>query len=103
VHLLRRRATGPRHAGLGVDDHVVDQARARERREREQRGGRVAARVGDELGADDVLAIELGQAVDGPADQLGRFVIAVPAAVHVEVAQAEVSTEIDNAYAPLPE
>ena len=59
------RAAGAGDAGLGVDHDVGDQARAGERREREDRGGRVAARVGDEVGVADLLAVELGQPVDG--------------------------------------
>ena len=54
VRRARRRAAGAGDAGLGVDHDVADQPRARQRREPEQRRGRVAAGVGDEVGARDL-------------------------------------------------
>ena len=48
VRGLVERAPGAGDALLGVDHDVGDQPGARERREREQRRGRVAAGVGDE-------------------------------------------------------
>ena len=50
---LVERAPGAGDALLGVDHDVGDQPGARERREREQRRGRVAAGVGDDRGAGD--------------------------------------------------
>ena len=60
----------PADAGLGVaDDAVVDidQTGAEQRREREDDGGGVAARVGDEAGAGrgELGAMEFGAAEDG--------------------------------------
>ena len=56
---------GSRDAGLGIDDDVAgEQAGPRERRQGEERGGRVAAGIGDELRAGQPVARELGQAVD---------------------------------------
>ena len=69
-----RLAAGARDAALGVDDEVADQAGARERREREERGRRVAAgRADDRLAArrrsaDELGPVELGQAVDGAVE-----------------------------------
>ena len=101
VGLLGRGAPRARHPGLRVDDQVVDQPRPRQRREREQRRGRIAARVRDQRGAADLLAVQLREAVDGLAEQLGRLVLAVPAPVHRGVAQAEVGAQVDDANAPL--
>ena len=70
VRGLVERAAGAGDALLGVDHHVGDQPGARERREREQRRGRVAAGVGDDPGAGDLLAVQLGEPVDGLAQQL---------------------------------
>ena len=74
-------------------------ARARERGEREQRGGRVAARVGDEVGVRQPRARELGEPVDGRAEQLGRPVGAVPVLVDAAVGEAEVGREVDHPQA----
>ena len=60
-------APGAGDALLGVDHDVGDQARARERREREQRGGREAAGVGDEA----ALAIGSRWSSVRPYDGLG--------------------------------
>ena len=78
---LVERPPGAGDALLGVDHDVGDQPGAGERREREQRRGRVAARVGDDRGAGDLLAVQLGQPVDGLAEQLRARVLAVPALV----------------------
>ena len=96
-----RLAPGARDARLRVDHHVADQPGAGERREREQRRGRVAARVGDEVGAGDPLAVQLGQPVDALAEQLGRAVRAVPVLVDAAVAQPEVGRQVDDADAAL--
>ena len=99
--VARRLAPGAGDARLRVDHDVGDHAGARQRGEPEQRGGRVAAGVGDEVGAHDRLAVELGQPVDGLAEQLGRAVAAVPVLVDRAVAQAEVGREVDHAHAAL--
>ncbi len=78
VGLVSGAAAGAGHAGLGVDDDVGDQAGARQRRQRQDRGGRVAARVGDQLGAGDLVAVELRQPVDRVGDQLRLRVRLVP-------------------------
>ena len=52
-----------------------------ERREREQRRGRVAAGIGDQLRGPDPRRGELGEPVDGVLQQLGRAVGAVRALV----------------------
>ena len=101
VRLGGGRAAGAGDAGLRVDDDVGDRAAARQRGQREQRRRRVAAGVGDEVGAGDLLAVDLGQAVDAGAEALGRAVLAVPALVGRPVAQAKVGGEVDDAHAAL--
>jgi hypothetical protein len=80
VGLGRRAAARARHAGLRVDDDVVDQARAGQRREREHRGRREAAGVRGDVRVAQLVAVELGQPVDRVAEQPGRAVLAVPRA-----------------------
>ena len=48
MELGLRLATGARDAALGVDDEIADQPGPGERREREERRGRVAARSADD-------------------------------------------------------
>jgi hypothetical protein len=69
---------------------------AGERRERQDRGGRVAAGVGDEARVAHRLAVALGQAVHRLADQLGVRVLDVPALVLVDVSEAEIGAEVDD-------
>ena len=80
---------------------------ARERREREERGGRVAAgraddgdrRVDERL---ELGAVELGQPVDRDVEEVGvRVLEAVPARVVGRVAEAEVGPEVDDRGAGL--
>ena len=102
-----RLAARARDAALGVDHEVLDQARARERRERQERGGRVAAgraddgdrRVDERL---ELGPVELGQAVDRDVEEVGvRVLEAVPARVVGGVAEAEVGPEVDDRGAGL--
>jgi hypothetical protein len=59
--------------------------------------GRVAASPGDEARVADLLAVELGQAIDGLGLKLGRGVgLAVPLLVFRKIAQPEVGREIDD-------
>ncbi len=66
--------------------------------QRQQHGGRVAARVGHEPRAAEPLAVDLGQAVGGAAEQLGRrVVLAVPGCGSLRrVGQAQVAGEVDH-------
>ena len=69
------RLAGAADAGFGVaDDAVVeiDEAGAEERGEREDDGGGVAAGIGDEAGRGDLVAMQLGGAVDGFGLELVR-------------------------------
>ena len=58
--------------------------------------GRVAAGRRDQLGLAQLVAVELGQPVDGAVEQLGRAVLAVPALVGRQVAEPEVGGEVDD-------
>ena len=69
VLVVRRLAAGAADARLGVDHHVAEQARPRERGQREDRRGRVAAGVGHQVGARDLVAVQLRQPVDRVAHQ----------------------------------
>ena len=91
-------ASGAADARLGVHDHVADeQAGPRERDERQQRGGRVAARVRDQLRAAQRVTAPLGQPVHRVVEQLRTGVrCAVPGGVCIGVAQSEVSTDVDD-------
>ena len=79
-----------RDVGLG------EQAAFGERRQGEQARGRVAAGRGDQLRLAQLVPVELGEPVDGALEQLGGAVLAVPALVGGQVAQAEVGGEVDD-------
>src|SRR6476469_730852 len=96
AHRVAAAAAGTGDALLGVDDDVGQQAALGERRQGQHAGGRVAARRGDKFGVAQLLAVELAEAVDGAPEQLGRAVLAVPALVGRQVAQAEVGGEVDD-------
>ena len=95
-------ATGARDAALGIDHEVADEPGPRQRREREERRGRVAARRADDRDrrVDERLelgAMELRQAVDGGVEEVGpRVLEAVPARVVGRVAEAEVGAQVDD-------
>ena len=93
VRRLGRAAARARHARLRVDDDVLDHVA--ERREREDRGGRVATGAGDQIGALDLVAVQLRQPVDRPAEQAGRLVRLVVALV-ARAVQAEVGRQVDD-------
>ena len=99
VRRLVERASRSREALLGVDHDVGDQPGARKRREAEQRGRRIAARVCDDRGALDPLAVQLGQAIDGLREQIRTRVLAVPTLVGCERGEPEVGAQIDHARA----
>ena len=95
-------APGARDAALGVDDEVLDEPGARQRREREERRGRIAARRADDADrrVDErrqLLAMELRQTVDRVLEEVGaRMLEAVPARVVGRVAQSEVGALVDD-------
>ena len=98
-HLLLRRPARSGHPGLGVDHDLVriDGAFAQQRNERELRAGGVAARIGDEPRGSDLVAIDLGQPVDGLRLQLRRMVlVAVPARIGGRIGEPKVGGEIDH-------
>ena len=95
-------AAGARDAALRVHDEVGDEPGAGERGEREDRRRRVAARGADDGArprpiAAELLAVQLGQAVDGGREQVRpRVLEVVPARVVGGVAEPEVGAEVDH-------
>jgi DisA bacterial checkpoint controller nucleotide-binding len=83
--------------------YILDQPGASQRREGEQRRRGVTARVRDEVGFRDLVAVALGQPVHRAVQQLWRLVLAVPAAVQVGVVQAEVGAQVDHPHAAGPQ
>ena len=75
----------------------LDQLVAQERNERQLRRRRVAARIGDQPGGADRVAIVLGQAIDRLLLQLQRLMrMAVVLRIELRVAQPEVGREVDH-------
>ncbi len=95
-----RAGTAPRagHARLGVDHHLaVKDARPGEGHQCQQCGGRVAAGVRDELCSPELIARELGQAVDGIGQCVRRRMLeAIPGRIRGRVGQPQVRTDVDH-------
>ncbi len=89
------RLAGAGNAGFGInDDAALEQAGCGKRLEREQRGGRIAAGAGDELGPANGVGMPLRQPVDHSCRQSGRGRIpALPIGV---AADSEGAREIDH-------
>src|ERR671915_1105895 len=96
--LLGGLATGAGHAGLDVDDGLLEAALEREKAE--DRGSRVAAGARDELRFADLVAVRLGKAVDGFGEELGGLVGLVPVLVGLLV-EPEVGGQVDDLEAAL--
>ncbi len=97
--VLLQAAARAGDARFRVDDDVVhvDQFRLRDRNQRQQRRGRIAAGTGHQPRRGDLLAIEFGEAVDGFTLKLGRAVgVAVPLRVHAHVAEPEIRRHVEN-------
>ena len=101
-----RAATGAGDPAGGVDDHAgaLDEAGVEQRRQGERGGRDVAAGRGDEPGADQLLAVALGQAVGGLGEQ-GRLVVleAVPLRVQRGVLEPVGRRQVDDAADPSDE
>jgi hypothetical protein len=95
-------APGARHAGLRIDHNRPDQPGACQRSECQDGGGGIAARVGDQLGAADLLTSQLGEPVHRVFQQLGLSVRPVPALVDRGVDEAKVGGEVDDRQAQPP-
>ena len=93
-------------AGEAVDHQPLglDAAGRHERREREDRGGREAARVGDEARRTQRRPVKLGNAVDGLFGERPISVLrAVDALPGLPAPQAERGAEVDDAGASVEE
>jgi hypothetical protein len=94
-----RLTTSPAHPALGIDDDVVplDQAGPHQRRQREDRGGGVAAGIGDERRSADVLPEQLRQTVDRVPEPGGiRMLVAIPLEVGGSVVEPVIGREVDH-------
>mmetsp|Transcript_25951 Transcript_25951/g.67087 ORF Transcript_25951/g.67087 Transcript_25951/m.67087 type:complete len:248 (-) Transcript_25951:137-880(-) len=96
---LLRRAACAGHARLRVDNDAValDQPRLQERHQRQLRRSGVAAWVGDDARAGDLLTVHLGE----PVHRLGlklRCAVrhVVPSLVHLCVLEPEVGREVNH-------
>ena len=103
VETVSRDPPGAGDPRGGADDHVVREPRLGERCEREDGCGRVAARIGDEPGAPDLVAMELREPVDRVRQELRRSVVAVGLLVDGRVVQPEVGGDVDHGHSGLDE
>ena len=79
---------------------LADETLLDDRGKREQRGGRVAAGVRNELRACDALPIKFRETVDGRLEQIRRGMFAaVPQSVLGRVVQPEVRRDVDDLHA----
>ncbi len=75
----------------------VDQLGPQQRHQRQLRGGRIAAGIGDEAGALHLFARDLGQAIGRLALQFrGAVLVAIPFGVGRGVGKAEIGRQIDD-------
>ena len=87
------------HAALGIDDDVValNESSLQQRRQGENRRGRIAAGVGHERGRRDLGSIQLRQTVYDLAQALGVGVLlAVPLGEDFGIVEAIVGAEVDD-------
>ena len=96
VKAIANDAARARHAGGGADHHVADEPLAGQWCERQERGGRIAARVGDEPGAANVVAVELGEPVHRVAEELGSAMLAVGRLIGRLVMQPEIGRDVHD-------
>jgi len=93
-------APGTAHAAGGIHDHLVwiNQPGLQQRQDPQGRGCRIAARIGDQPGAADLLAVQLRQAVNGVGQilQVGMLLV-VPLFVVGRLLQPIVGGEVNHA------
>ena len=102
VRPLRRRLARARHARLRVDDDVDagnEKTGGQERRQGQQRGRRIAARVGHESGAGNGVARQFGQAIDHAVGEAVR--LRIPAGTRGGVPEPERAREVDDPHSAL--
>ena len=81
----------------------LDEPRRGQGREGENRRSRIAARIGDQTRARNLVAVQFGQTVDGVLDVRRMRVLAVPLLVLPQVLQAVVRADVDGSDARLDE
>ena len=85
-----------------IDHHVLGKPGPDQRSQPEQGSGRVAAGVGNQLGARDRLTIQLGQSVDGPIKEFRRAVVPVGLFVVGQLEETEVGRQVDHHQSQTP-
>ncbi len=100
-----RRAPRARRPALGIDDDPgrAYQPALEQRRDREDRRGREAARHGDQLRRAQRRAVALGQAVDRLGHETHRGMLmlaAIARRARPRIAQPEVGGQIEREHAP---
>ncbi len=100
VGVFRRLSAALARSDLALDDHrprAIDDVGGEQRQQSEDRRGRVASGSGHALGAADVVAMQLGNAVD-PAAELARMRmrLAVPPLVVGGISESMVAREVDD-------
>ena len=97
VRTRARNGAGLGRADLDVGHRPFEQASVHQRRQGQIGYRRVTAHAGDVLGAGDLVAIALGQAVDKSAQPLGcGVVLAVPLCISGRIAKAKVGRAVDD-------
>ena len=83
-------------AGLGINDDVrLDYPRGDGGGESQHSSRRIAARIADERGLRDLVAVEFGQSVNGRLHVLGTGMVnLVPVRIVVEVLKTEVGRDV---------
>src|ERR1700722_19819036 len=98
-----RGFSGSTYSGLGVPDNAVvdiDESGLKQRREREDDRGRIAARVGDQTGFADRVAVQLRAPVDclclQPGCRFGTYVLQMVDGAIGVVFQTPCSAKVDD-------
>ena len=100
MRFLLERLAGARHARRRIDDERSGLDEVDEWLQREDRRGWVAARRRDRPRRGDVGAVQLGNAVDEAAEQLGRAVrLIVPALISRRVIEPEIGARSTTGFA----
>ena len=92
-------ATGTTDPALAVNDDItrLDQPRLGQRGQWQQRRGRIASRVGNDVCLANLVGKEFRHPIDRPSDTLGpRMLDPIPLLIDLNAGQSKVGTEIDH-------